>query len=84
VTGIDLPSPVADAAEIAAKVDAWLVQRLWSHKRQGRALLERNLPKELHGESAFKTVSAGLVRLISASKARFINNQYELAPGVRP
>jgi hypothetical protein len=79
---LDLPSPAADTVALAAAVDRWLVDRL---KKGGiqRAKLERDLPKELAGDSAFRAVDASLMRLRNAGQVRLVNNRFELAP-VKP
>jgi hypothetical protein len=75
---IELPSPA-----LAAKVDAWVLERLRREPVQ-RARLERDLPGELrvHG-SAYLAVKASLERLQNAGTVRLVKNRVELV-GVRP
>lgn len=76
---IKLPSPVEPA-----RVDAWILARLKVKGPQRRAKLERDLPKELTGQSAFLAIEASLVRLQNAGSVRCHRQMWELAPGVKP
>jgi hypothetical protein len=77
VSAVELPSPVE------AQVDAHVLGEIRKHGSRSAAHLERTLPKELAGESAFRAVAAALNRLRGAGKVRLQNNRYSLAPGVR-
>lgn len=64
---VELPSPVEPA-----KVDAWVLEQLQKGERK-RSKLERDLPTDLRGSSAFLAISHSLIRLQKTGTATLVN-----------
>jgi hypothetical protein len=77
------PEDVLPSSLQPASVDKWVVARLMTKGAQRRASLERDLPKDLAGDSAFKAIDAALLRLRNAGRVTLANHRFALVPEVK-